>query len=292
MAQTRAGIQYIIILAVLAGLPAGGRAQVSPGSVAINFDDTTVTGSFSSSRPLRGEYEDRGVTFAGPTANNGGAIIDYSGNFNVTGFSTPNFFAFNTGASFSIGGVPAGPETLSFSPPVRAIRMMAGAVNAGTITLQALNVNGSFLAGDTVTGQSALQLLEVYGNMSGEAIICRAVIAFTGTVLVIDDLSFDRPVSTELHLPDAGGARLAVSPNPFASSATVSYRVAGGTESVPVRCSIYNAAGVRVADLVNGRQPAGNYSSFWNAGGMPNGIYLIRLRVGTQTFTRQLALMR
>ena len=45
---------------------------------------------------LTGEYDSLGVTFAGPGGFDGGAILDECSGFGISGYSPPNFLAFNT----------------------------------------------------------------------------------------------------------------------------------------------------------------------------------------------------
>jgi hypothetical protein len=68
-------------------------------------------------------------------------------------------------------------------------------------------------------------------------------------------------------------------PNPFNPSTTVRYQIAGDSH---VKLEIFNPLGEKVATLLDGRLPAGEYVSEWN--GMnsygqraSSGVYFIRL---------------
>ena len=63
-------------------------------------------------------------------------------------------------------------------------------------------------------------------------------------------------------------------PNPFNTKTVIKYSllVDGHTE-----LSIYNLLGHKVATIVSGRQPAGNYTVEWDASRFSSGIYLYRL---------------
>ena len=63
-------------------------------------------------------------------------------------------------------------------------------------------------------------------------------------------------------------------PNPFNNRTTIRY-------SLPFQCdikiTIYNSFGSKVKELVSQKQQAGNYKIYWDAKGLPSGIYLYEL---------------
>ena len=63
-------------------------------------------------------------------------------------------------------------------------------------------------------------------------------------------------------------------PNPFNGETSLSINL---SEQVSVKLEIYNALGVRVETIVDGRFPAGQYSFNWNGARAPSGIYFARL---------------
>src|SRR3954453_23286232 len=70
----------------------------TPGSV-VNFDDVNAPCNFADTVALRRYH---GVSFKGsPKTLDGGAILNECSNFAVTGYSPPNFLAFNCNASLS-----------------------------------------------------------------------------------------------------------------------------------------------------------------------------------------------
>ena len=189
-AQVENGVQT----GATAGTPAteGFRASV-PGD--IDFDDGTQHCEFASAVALTTEYSTFGVVFSGPGGNDGGAILDQCGGFTVTGFSPPNFLAFNVGSSLLNGGIPRGPETLTFSQTVNTMTINGGHGSSGTITLECFNGAGAPVGSQTVTGTVALQPLTV--TATGQIASC--VLSFTGTVAVFDDLTYDPPIPVELQ---------------------------------------------------------------------------------------------
>ena len=123
----------------------------------IDFDDVTAPCAFIETQALRDEYASLGVTFEGPGPLDGGAILDECGSFGVTGHSSPNFLAFNPGATLSTGGIPQGPETMHFDPSVNYVQFLAGDIFGGTLTAEAYDVSDNLIASDSVTMQAELQ---------------------------------------------------------------------------------------------------------------------------------------
>lgn len=109
------------------------------------------------------------------------------------------------------------------------------------------------------------------------------------TVTAIDDATVPR--ATRL------GAN---HPNPFNPVTRIPYAVGSdqGSAPVPVRLSIYNVAGQRVATLVNRAVAPGNYEAVWTAttdtGNLaPSGVYFAKLVVGgSDAMVRKLVLLK
>lgn len=81
----------------------------------------------------------------------------------------------------------------------------------------------------------------------------------------------------------------AVYPNPFSARATVRY---GVPEAAAVWLAVYDLLGRRVTVLVDRRQEAGYHSVEWNAGDLPNGVYVLRLTSGEHAFSKRLTLLK
>lgn len=78
-------------------------------------------------------------------------------------------------------------------------------------------------------------------------------------------------------------------PNPFSQSTTIPVTMRqAGTMSL----TIYDLLGREVTRLVNETRPAGSYDVTWEAGDLPNGIYVCKLSVGGESLTRMLTLIR
>jgi hypothetical protein len=78
-------------------------------------------------------------------------------------------------------------------------------------------------------------------------------------------------------------------PNPFNPSTVIEFALP--RESF-VSLEIYNLLGERVAVLVDGKRPAGYYSTSFRAEDLANGLYFYRMNAGTFMETRKLILLR
>ena len=162
----------------------------------INFD-TGPTGTpinapccFASTTPLTTTYISIGVTFSGPTANSGGAILNQSGDFGVNARSGTNFLAFNRDAFYSNGGVATDPERITFAALQSNVSIYAsGGGSAGIFIMEAFDNNGLLIDGDLAfTTVGNYSLLSV---SSGLGIRSVTLTAFPNLLLfVYDDLSF------------------------------------------------------------------------------------------------------
>ncbi len=184
---------------VLSDTPPAPASKIIPGeseplagpilqaNTLINFDNVSQPCGFSSATALRNEYQAVGVLFNGPGGNNGGAILNECGGFSVNGYSSPNFLAFNTSSTLSNGGMPRGPEEITFVQPVSFVQIKAGSnTSAGqTITMQAFDASNSSLGSKTITLGPTLQPLSI--SASG---IAKVTISSPASVFVLDDLLF------------------------------------------------------------------------------------------------------
>ena len=151
----------------------------------INFDDVTAPSYFANTVRLTTQYAAQGVIFGGPGGNDGGAILNEGGSFGVTGHSPPNFLAFNSGATLSDGGIPMGPETLYFDPPVSYVEILAGSSSGGTVNIAAYNAGDEQVDSNSLIMSSHLQPITVSANG-----IVRVVISVNVSVFVLDNLAF------------------------------------------------------------------------------------------------------
>ncbi|MEN6445176.1 MAG: T9SS type A sorting domain-containing protein [Candidatus Cloacimonas sp.] len=83
-------------------------------------------------------------------------------------------------------------------------------------------------------------------------------------------------------------------PNPFNPETTIRF---GVLEPATVKATVYNNRGQKVCEPINGYYDKGTYSYIWNATDynnrcLSNGIYFIRLQVGSNIYTRKVAIVK
>lgn len=78
-------------------------------------------------------------------------------------------------------------------------------------------------------------------------------------------------------------------PNPFNPVTAIPYRLSADTE---IDLSIFDVSGKRIATLVNKRQTAGTYSVNFDAGHLPSGIYIARLKTNYGIKNRKMLLVK
>ncbi|MFI5202092.1 MAG: T9SS type A sorting domain-containing protein [Candidatus Kapaibacterium sp.] len=78
-------------------------------------------------------------------------------------------------------------------------------------------------------------------------------------------------------------------PNPVSSSTEIDYNLAS---AAPVLLTVYNQLGQQVATAANSVQSAGEHSTTFNAGTLPNGMYYYKLQSGDFTATRTMVINR
>ena len=101
-------------------------------------------------------------------------------------------------------------------------------------------------------------------------------------------------VSAVEQLPPVSNLKLMSAPNPFNPRTTVSFSLETAGH---VRLSVFDVAGRRVADLVDGTRPAGDNEVVWDgrdSGGREcaSGVFLLRLEAGGSVATGRVVLAR
>jgi hypothetical protein len=169
---------------------------VEQSATYVDFDESVQPGLFMYTTALRNNYQSCRLLFNGPALKDGGAILDQSSEFGVSGFTSRNFLAFNSFASLSDGGIPRAPEEISFLHPVDSIQFYVGSeTNAGTsITLDVYDQDDILVGTRTVVLQPKLQLLGFHYPR-----ITRAVISTAASLFVVDGLNFH--YSPIIYLP-------------------------------------------------------------------------------------------
>ncbi|MEM8488315.1 MAG: T9SS type A sorting domain-containing protein [Bacteroidota bacterium] len=78
-------------------------------------------------------------------------------------------------------------------------------------------------------------------------------------------------------------------PNPFSQSTTFRYSL---PQPMQVRLAVYDMLGREVALLVDAQQEAGIYTTEFDAGNLPAGVYLARIELDFLQFTKRMVLLR
>ena len=78
-------------------------------------------------------------------------------------------------------------------------------------------------------------------------------------------------------------------PNPFNPATQIRYEL---PQAGQVSLEVFDMAGRRVAELVNGQVNAGVHTVSFDGSGLSSGVYMYRLQAGGQVFTRKLTLIK
>jgi len=138
------------MLVTFGTLVASSTAMICGGSASagvVTFDELGARpSSFIDVNPLRNEYA--GLRFSGPSALDGGAILDQAGNFGINARSGRNFLAFNrlAVATMKNGGQPIDPETIEFlSAPVLSVEIYCYSKSAATFKMDGFDNMGALV---------------------------------------------------------------------------------------------------------------------------------------------------
>ena len=172
-----------VVLAVTSAQAAeNGVARGAAPAIALpNFTNFDPPSLFAQSLPLKGFYLNS-KTKMNFTSGNGG-VLNSGGGFGVSGFSPPNFLAYNCGAANSDGTIPALPMRITFSSLVSRVAMKVGNSSGGIATLAGFNSGGGLIALASVNVTSALQTLQI--SRTG----IKRIQLSGPCVLVVDDIS-------------------------------------------------------------------------------------------------------
>jgi hypothetical protein len=85
------------------------------------------------------------------------------------------------------------------------------------------------------------------------------------------------------------GPTLSIEGNPVTDRARISYEL---SHRGPVRCLVYDAAGMLVDELLDGVQEPGRHSLSWSAVGAAPGLYFVQVQAEGATSTARLVKTR
>jgi hypothetical protein len=112
-----------------------------------------------------------------------------------------------------------------------------------------------------------------------------------GTTFLVDDVAFAGTVNSVTQLSTTPGSFALEQnfPNPFNPSTTIRFSIPH--ESFVV-LEVFTLLGQPVAQLLQERKPAGDYSVTFDASGLPSGMYVYQLRTGEHHAVRRMLLMK
>ncbi len=172
-----------------------------------------------------------------------------------------------------------------------------------TIHIQGEHVAGFQIEFVDVVGVDGIQIPEgwtvnthgntiVAYNFDGDLLNGRSIIELNETSEISDVIIADAQGNMILAHVEALPQWVALKdnyPNPFNPQTTISYTL---SHDAMVELSVYNLSGRMVESLVNGQQYPGEFSVSWTANGLPSGMYIARLIVDGESFTKKMMLMK
>lgn len=299
------------------GVPAQSFTQISPTQlsaiIGVNGATGTVSattpGGTSSSQQVFTFVAPPVITFVSPTTGGTGTIVNIIGtNFtNVTGVSfggTPaqNFIVsspsqiiatLGNGSSGAITvttqtGATSATQQFVFTAPPSITFFSPSMGGAGTT----VNIFGSFFSAVTgvtfggiparsftVISPTQIQAVVGQGASGSVAVVAQGGVGFSGSQFMFTPTS----VRTSID------AVFEVLPNPVSSSALLRYTLRSAQS---VTLDIFSMLGERIITLDEGVRTAGTHSLNWSVDGIAQGVYSCRLRVGQETQTLLLRVLK
>jgi hypothetical protein len=143
-------------------------------------------------------------------------------------------------------------------------------------------------AGDSWKVQSSGTMLDLYSiSMVDENL--GTIVGAGGAILhtTTGGVESVKPLKT-YRLPEAFSLSQNY-PNPFNPTTNFQFSIASLQLTI---LKVYDVLGREVATLVNEVKPPGEYTVWWDATGVPSGVYFYRLTAGAFSETRKLILLR
>ncbi|MFB0515921.1 MAG: T9SS type A sorting domain-containing protein [Candidatus Neomarinimicrobiota bacterium] len=94
---------------------------------------------------------------------------------------------------------------------------------------------------------------------------------------------------SERQIPQEYGLALTNYPNPFNPVTRIDYTV---SRPGYVLLTVFSLTGQEIATLVDKRQQAGRYHIYFQASGLPSGVYFYQLRVGDAVITKKMTILK
>jgi PKD repeat protein len=80
-----------------------------------------------------------------------------------------------------------------------------------------------------------------------------------------------------------------VYPNPVSNSMTINYNLSASTD---VMINIYDMLGNKVSSIANEKEVAGQHAITWNAKSIPQGIYIMQVRVDDKVLNQRITVLK
>jgi hypothetical protein len=193
MKRISLAIVAIVVLGALSAAPAGAASHgkalkltssrgaamlVSPAAAFdVNFDELSAPCGFAATTKFK---KDHGVKFMGS-----GAVLNECSNFQVTGYSPPNFLAFNCQVGLSTGAKAKLPETMSLKYDAASVSFLVGGDVGKSLHVHVERSDGAFADGDfpldspmqQITGSGGIDLVTISStDPSKTGRVCIAVV--------------------------------------------------------------------------------------------------------------------
>lgn len=95
-------------------------------------------------------------------------------------------------------------------------------------------------------------------------------------------------IETNRFCSSTPGFNLSLTPNPFTRTCRIHYQLPFPEQ---VKITVYDITGRKIANLLDGNQPAGKHQLHWQAEGLSQGIYFIKLQTPSSQFTSRALLL-
>ena len=174
-----------------------------------------------------------------------------------TGLTTNTVYSFTVGGTYLFAGSPSGGVYLSTNNGTSWTTVNTGLPNTN---VYALTVSGTYLFAGTNDGVWQRPLSEM--------------------ITSVEEISSGLPIEFSLEQNY---------PNPFNPSTTFVFSL---PERSLASLKVFDILGKEVALLISEELPAGTYTKWWDASGLPSGTYFYRLQTGSFSETKKLILLR
>lgn len=285
--------------AIGGGLDNHGLVEVREGELelrTVNSDGVVDSGTYAVAEGARLEFNGMRVLGEGAVFTGGGTVAQAPAGLMHRGAIRP-------GASVGLLAWEAPSDPLVLQPEAVLEIEVAGhapglehdvlavsgrAALGGTLRLLVLE---DFLpdTGDRFTVLTASEVLGTFEGIETPAGIEATVETTDSTAVVVIGrvtVSAEEPVGGAMP---AAFALHAAYPNPSSGRTTLAFEM---PEAAPVRLSVFDVLGRRVAMLLEEARPAGRHEAVLEAAGLPTGLYFVRLEAGAFTATRRVVVAR